>query len=38
MSSGTALTQDGHHSLILDDLNGTPRNEVEAGKHISLVH
>lgn len=32
------LTQDGHHHVLLEDLDGAARDEVERGEHVAAVH
>lgn len=31
------LTQDGHHHVVLEDLDGTPRNKVKGGENVAAV-
>lgn len=31
------LTQDGHHDVVFEDLNGATGDEVEHGEHVSAV-
>ena len=33
-----SLTEDGHYDVVLDDLDGAPRDEVEGDDDVALVH
>ena len=33
-----SLTEDGHDDVVLDDLDGAPRDEVEGDDDVALVH
>ena len=33
-----SLTEDGHNDVVLDDLDGAPRDEVEGDDDVALVH
>ena len=33
-----SLTEDGHDDVVLDDLDGAPRNEVAGDDDVALVH
>lgn len=37
MGKPRGLTQDGHHDVIFEDLNGATGDKVEHGQHVSAV-
>lgn len=37
MSISSGLTQDGHHDIIFEDLDGAAGDKVEHGEHVSTV-
>lgn len=37
MSISSGLTQDGHHDIIFEDLDGAVGDKVEHGEHVSTV-